>query len=91
MMIREFILKRIDRKIAKLGFTKISEDIMGIHYERVDCKNNFTHIVSIGYGQEGLPIIQSYQKGPNNDGFNNMVSLTIREMELFLKRLKRWC
>lgn len=89
-MIRKFILKRIDNNLAKLGFTKISEDINGICYQRIDYDHNYTHIVSIGYDRTGKPTIQSYQKETNSDGFNNMVGLTIYESKLFLKRMERW-
>ena len=90
-MIRKFILRRIDRNLAKLGFTKISEDVRGIYYQRIDYDYDYIHIVSIGYDKNGDPTIQSYQKEINDDGFNNMVGLTMCELKLFVQRMKGWC
>lgn len=82
-------MKRIDKKIKKLGFQKEKEDKYGVIYIRKDETYGFTQCVNILHKQSGEHIIQSYEINVNNDGYNNCVGITLKEMKLFLKKAKQ--
>lgn len=82
-------MKRIDEKIEKLGFQKEKEDKYGVMYISKDEKYGFTQCVNILHKQSGEHIIQSYEMEVNNDGYNNCVGITLKEMKLFLKKAKQ--
>lgn len=82
-------MKRIDKKIEKLGFQKEKEDKYGVIYIRKDEKYGFTQRVDILHKQSGEHIVQSYEMEVNNDGYNNCVGITLKEMKLFLKKAKQ--
>ena len=82
-------MKRIDKKIKKLGFQKEKEDKYGVVYIRKDEKYGFTQCVHILHKQSGEHIIQSYEINVNKDGYNNCVGMTLKEMKLFLKKANK--
>lgn len=82
-------MKRIDKKIKKLGFQKEKEDKYGVIYIRKDEKYGFTQCVNILHKQSGNHLIQSYEINVNNDGYNNCVGITLKEMKLFFKKAKQ--
>lgn len=82
-------MKRIDKKIENLGFQKEKEDKYGVIYIRKDEKYGFTQCVNILHKQSGEHIIQSYEMEVNNDGYDDCVGITLKEMKLFLKKAKQ--
>lgn len=82
-------MKRIDKKIEKLGFQKEKEDKYGVIYMRKCIDYGFTQCVSILHKHSGNHLIQSYEINVNKDGYNNCVGMTLKEMKLFLKKANK--
>lgn len=80
---------RIDNKLLKLNLFKVMNNDTAVIYERYDERHNFTQVIAIEHKASGNHIIQSYEKGCNKDGFNNVVGLTFEEIKLLNKKIKR--
>jgi hypothetical protein len=83
------LFKTVDEKLNEIGFTKIKEDKYGASYERKVDKYNYTQILDLLHKASGVHIIQSYQKDVNENGFNNMVGLSMYETKLALKKMRQ--
>lgn len=81
------IFKNTDNRFKAIGYTKVKEDAYGACYEK-ETEHGYTHCIDILHKHSGYHIVQSYEKRLNNDGFNNMVGLTMYELKLCLKKAK---
>lgn len=82
----------VDKKLKKLGFSKVSESTRSCHYERYNAEHDFYHTVYISYRTAwGEFKIQSYDEQLiDKKGIGNTnVALSIPEMKLFLKKMKK--
>lgn len=84
------LFKSIDEKFEALGFKKIEESPVIVVYHRPE--RGYVHELALCHKINGKHLIQSYQKGVNTDGFNNMVGLTPEEAKLACKKItqKGW-
>lgn len=62
---------------------------MGACYEREITEYDYIQCLEITHKASGKHLIQSYQKGVNKDGFNNVVGLTYEETKLAMKKYKQ--
>ena len=81
-------MKRTDKKLEKLGFSKIEENEFGAIYKRHN--EHYDQTVALLHKNSGKHMIQSYD--PNlcdtkNIG-NTAVGLTYEENRLFLKKMR---
>lgn len=86
------LFKSVDDKLKDLGFEKNDEDKYGVSYSRVisiNENNKYTHNLDILHKASGNHIIQSYEEGLNNDGFNNMVGLNYKTTKLAMKKYRQ--
>lgn len=83
------MFQNIDKNLKKIGFIKIYEDKYSVSYERYNKQFKYTQVLDIIYKKSGNHLIQSYQKGVNTDGFNNVVGLTYKEMKLAMKKYRQ--
>lgn len=60
---------------------------MGACYEREITEYDYIQCLEITHKASGKHLIQSYQKGVNKDGFNNVVGLTYEETKLAMKNI----
>lgn len=81
--------KSIDDKLNDIGFIKIIETNSMVCYERENDDFKYIHCVDIYKEDSGNHIIGSFQKGINEDGFNNSVALTYPETKLFMKKYRQ--
>lgn len=82
----------VDRKLAKIGFNKVYEDVRRVHYERYDKNYDYYHTVCIERRSVWNEFrLQSYDENLiDKKGVGNTnVALTIYEVKLFLKKMKR--
>ena len=86
------MLGKIDKKIEKLGFEKLSgedtEDEFGASYRRSFRDQEYNQRVDILYMPDGKHMITSYEERINNEGLNNGIGLVYPESVLFAKKLK---
>ena len=82
-------MKKIDRKLLKLGFVKKIENNYGATYEKKNKKHNFIQEVGIVHKNSNKCVIFSYEKTINSDGLNNTIGLSTKEMKLFMKKCKQ--
>lgn len=83
---------KIDDKLAKIGFEKISEDARRVHYNRYESKHDYYHSVVIERRQVWNEFrLQSYddelldRKGVGNTN----VALSTYEVRLFLEKMQQ--
>jgi hypothetical protein len=55
------VLNLIDKLIAKYGYINVDESKYGVYYEKQE-PQNYIHVIGIIDKQNGLPLIQSYDK-----------------------------
>lgn len=85
------MIKNADKRLKKLGFTKIEENRYVVIYERENATYGYTHEVDIIHKYNKENIVISSVKGLNSDGFNNAVGLTANEMKFFRKKMiEKW-
>lgn len=82
------LFKTIDERFAEIGLTKVKEDEYGASYERIT-RFGYTQCVDLLHKASGKNLIQSYEKGVNKDGFNNVVGLSMYEAKLCRKKMKQ--
>lgn len=82
------LFKTADKKFEDIGFTKIYDNERSVRYQRYNSKHNYTHVIDIGYKDNGEHIIQSYEERVNSDKFNNVVGLTMYETKLCIQKMK---
>lgn len=83
---------KIDDRLAKIGFAKVYEDDRRVHYKRYEQKHNIYHTVCIEYRNPGKEFrLQSYDENLlDNKGIGNTnVALSIYEVKLFLKKMRK--
>lgn len=80
--------RTVDRRFADIGLIKVVENDYCVGYER-KTRYGYTQCVVLQHKASGYHLIQSYEKKINNDGFNNMVGLSMYEMKLCLKKMKQ--
>lgn len=80
----------IDEKLKAIEFNKIEESEDIVVYERQ--MTEYVQVLEIGHRDDGKHMIQSYQKGVNSDGCNNVVGLTMHETQLAMRKIwqKGW-
>ena len=83
------IFKSIDEKFEYIGFCKTREDAFGASYEKDLIELPYIHVIDIVHKANGYHLIQSYQRGVNSDGFNNMVGITSYEAKLCREKMKK--
>lgn len=84
------LFKSVDEKIKDLGFIKVRGDsIFGACYEREVTEFGYTQCLAIMHKASGRHLIQSYQKGVNQDGFNNVIGLTYEETKLAMRKYRQ--
>lgn len=81
--------KSIDEKLKDIGFIKRYESEVYVSYERENAQFKYIHCVDMYQKDSGEHIIASFQKGINEDGFNNSVALTYLETKLFMKKYRQ--
>lgn len=84
------LLSRIsDKKLGKLGFSKVHESPVVIEYERNNVVYNHMHTVDIGHKANGRNVIISYVSGEANTSkeYNDSVGLTGVETKWFLIKM----
>ena len=82
----------VDDKLAKIGFSKVYEDIRHVHYERYDEKYKYYHTVVIERRSVWNEFrLQSYDENLiDKKGVGNTnVALSTSELKLFLKKMKQ--
>lgn len=82
----------VDERLAKMGFTKVYEDVRRVHYERHDKKYNYYHTVCIERRSVWNEFkLQSYDENLiDKKGIGNTnVALSTTELQLFLKKMKQ--
>lgn len=81
-------MTKTDKKLEKLGFTKIEEDKFGTIYKRHN--EHYDQTVALLHKNSGKHLIQSYD--PNlydtKKIGNTAVGLTYEENRLFLKKMR---
>jgi hypothetical protein len=82
------LFKSVDEKLAEIGLVKVKENEYGASYER-ETRFGYTQCVDLVCKASGRHLIQSYEKGVNQDGFNNCVGLSMYEARLCRKKMKR--
>lgn len=84
------LFKTIDEKIEQLGFTKTEENNLFCRYER-ERKEGYIQYVDLLHKHNGKHILQSYDKDSFDEkGIGNTgVGLTVKEMELFSKKMRK--
>ena len=84
------LFKSVDEKLKGLGFVKVENDTKwGVSYERKIAEFGYIQRLDISHKASGKHLIQSYEKGVNKDGFNNVVGLTYYETKLAMKKYKQ--
>ena len=82
----------VDERLAKMGFTKVYEDVRRVHYERHDKKYNYYHTVCIERRSVWNEFkLQSYDENLiDKKGIGNTnVALSTTELQLFLNKMKQ--
>lgn len=82
----------VDQKLAKIGFSKVYEDVRRVHYERYDEKYKYYHTVVIERRSVWNEFrLQSYDESLiDKKGIGNTnVALSTYEVKLFLKKMKQ--
>lgn len=85
------MLKIADKKLEKLGFTKLEENKYGATYSRYNNEFNYGHKVAILHKKSGRHILQSYDSNLHKvDGIyiNEEVGLTYEELKWFARKMK---
>lgn len=85
------LFKSIDDRFREIGFIKVEEDKYGAEYERKNKKHGYTQTLYLGHKKSGKHIVQSYDKNlmDKKKIGNTCVGLTMYEMELCLKKMKK--
>lgn len=85
------MFKSIDRKFADIGFIKEEENEYGVTYKRENKKYGFVQTLYLGHKANGKHIVQSYDENLMDEKKigNTCVGLTIYEMKLVLKKMKK--
>lgn len=93
------IFESVDKKLKKLGFSRVYEDRedgrcvledeYGVSYKRWIEEFKYVQVLDIRRKASGKHLIQSYQEDVNADGFNNGVGLTYQEMKLAMKKYRQ--
>lgn len=85
------IFKSIDEKFAEIGFYKESENQHGATYKRQNKEYGFTQVLYLGHKASGKHIVQSYDEKLMDEKKigNTCVGLTMYEMRLCLKKMKK--
>lgn len=82
----------VDQKLAKIGFSKVYEDVRRVNYERYDKKYDYYHTVCIERRSVWNEFrLQSYDKNLIDTKCvgNTNVALSTYEVKLFLKKMKQ--
>ena len=85
------MFKSVDKKLAELGFVKVSESKYGAEYRRYNETYAYTQVVHLMHKTTGKHIIQSYDKDLLDKKMigNTCVGLTMLETKLFYKKMKK--
>lgn len=86
------MMRTVDDRLARLGFSKVHEDLRRVHYERYEPIHDFYHTVVIEYRSAWREFrLQSYDEELfDKKGIGNTcVALSGLEMKLFLKKLNQ--
>lgn len=82
----------VDKKLAKMGFSKVYEDVRRVHYERYNKEYDYHHTVCIERRSVWNEFrLQSYDEQLiDKKGIGNTnVALSTYEVKLFLKKMKQ--
>jgi hypothetical protein len=82
----------VDDRLAKIGFSKVYEDVRRVHYERYDKEYRYYHTVVIERRSVWNEFrLQSYDENliDNKSIGNTNVALSTAELKLFLKKMKQ--
>lgn len=92
------LFKTVDSKFAEIGFKNMIEDHHGARYARkvdgaryarkVD-ESNYIQCLDLLCKHNGRHLIQSYEEEVNDDGYNNVIGLSMYEAKLCLKKMKQ--
>lgn len=82
------LFKSADELFEEIGFTKVYESNLYVQYERFDEEFKYMQSLDLGHKQSGYHLIMSSVKETNNEGYNNMVGLTMYEAKLCLKKMR---
>ena len=77
------MFKSTERKLYELGFKQVNWTKRGFVYERPS--GSYIHVVWYMTNLDGGTALSSYNKETNS-----AVGLTLKEMELFSKRIREW-
>lgn len=85
------LFKTVDEKFERIGFTKMKENNHIVSYERYDDKFKFTQTLDLIHKNSGRHIVQSYDRDLMDEKKigNTCVGLTMYEMQLCLKKMKK--
>lgn len=85
------LFKGIDEKFAEIGFKKVREDKYGVEYEREVERYGYVQSLCLLHKDSGRHIVQSYDKNLMDEKKigNTCVGLTMYEMKLCLKKMKK--
>lgn len=83
------MFKSADKKLEKLGFKKV-KDNLHVFYERYNSEFNYTQVLALIHKQDGRHIVLSYDKDLMDlkKIGNTCIGLTGYEMKLCLKKMK---
>ena len=82
----------VDDRLAKIGFSKVHEDVRRAHYERYNSQYGYYHTVVIERRNVWNEFrLQSYDENLiDKKGVGNTnVALSTSELKLFLKKMKQ--
>lgn len=82
----------VDDRLAKMGFSKVYEDVRRVHYERYDKEYRYYHTVVIERRSVWNEFrLQSYDENliDKKSIGNTNVALSTAELKLFLKKMKQ--
>lgn len=82
------MLNIADRKISKLGFTKVQENKYGARYERYNTTYEYTQAVALVRKKSGNHILQSYDVESSDTKGSYCVGLTYEELKWFTRKMK---
>lgn len=82
----------VDERLAKIGFSKVKEDVRRVYYKRYDNEYGYWHAVVIERRSVWNEFrLQSYDEGLVDKKCigNTNVALSTAELKLFLKKMKQ--
>lgn len=85
------MFKSIDEKIKKAGYKLDYKSDTCLIYKKFNEQFKYMHGVELQRkNTKKEPIIQSYQEdSPTEDGFDYMVGLSVKDIKLFVKKIKK--